>query len=363
MVDSLKATRTVFTVSQFLDWQRAGTLNLNPIFQRRPVWKLSAKSQFIDSIVRGYPIPIILLRRVQDLDTLSTTMEVVDGQQRLRTLLAYVDSDCLHDLDEATDLFKVRKIHNKEIAAKRFRELPKSVKEAILSYELSTHVLPATTSDELVFRIFARLNSTGLSLKPQEIRNAEWHGVFKSLVYDLSFQNLACWRAWKVFSGDAISRMDEAEAVSEYLLTMLHGITGKSHRRISEYYKKYDESLPGESALRDRFEKTISAMDKNIGQAIPGSPFRRAALFYSLFAAIYDHLYGLGSPLKRTRPKSLPANVAKEFLLLSARIRSRDLDEKVQDAMDRATGDKARRDERHSFIMRALGLESSRSTG
>ena len=83
MIEALNLTKTVYTVSQYLDWQRQGTLDLSPIFQRRPVWKAPAKSLLIDSVVRGYPVPIVLLRQVQDLKSLAMKMEVVDGQQRL----------------------------------------------------------------------------------------------------------------------------------------------------------------------------------------------------------------------------------------------------------------------------------------
>lgn len=357
-MEKIQATRSVFTTSQFLNWQRSGTLVLNPIFQRRPVWKAPAKSQFIDSVVRGYPVPIILLRQVQDLETLSMKMEVVDGQQRLRTLLAFIDPDSLHDYDEKTDRFTVRSIHNREVAGKTFSKLPNEIKQALLGYELSTHVLPATTGDELVFRIFARLNSTGLSLNKQEIRNSEFHGVFKTLVYDLSFQSLDYWRNWKVFSNDAISRMNEAEAASEYLLAMINGVQAKSQAKISKFYKGHEEDLAGAEVLRQRFEITMAAIHAKLGGVLPGSAFRRPALFYSLYAAVYDHMYGLKSSLDPTKPKPLPSGLENALRRASTRIKTKDLPEKVQDAMDKATADKARRDERHIFLIEALGLES-----
>lgn len=263
MAQVLKSTKTVYSVSQFLDWQRQGTLDLNPVFQRRPVWKGPAKSQLIDSIVRGYPIPVILLRQVQDIESLSIKMEVVDGQQRLRTLLAYIDPDSLSDFDEEIDTFTVRRMHNREIAGKTFPKLPLEIKQDLLGYELSTHVLPATTGDELVFRIFARLNSTGLSLNKQEIRNASYHGALKTLVYELSFENLDNWRNWRIFSNDSISRMDDAEAVSEYILAMIRGITGKSHPNIGKFYEDNENEFPPEDIIRQRFESTINAIDKS----------------------------------------------------------------------------------------------------
>jgi hypothetical protein len=358
MIAAIRATKTVFTASQFLDWQRSGILQLNPIFQRRPVWKAPARSQLIDTIVRGYPIPIVLLRQVQDLQTLKMRMEVVDGQQRLRTLLAFLDSAALPDFRAETDSVVVRRSHNADLAGKPFQRLPSDTKQQILSYEFSTHILPASTGDDLVFRIFARLNSTGLSLNKQEIRNAEYHGAFKTLVYELSFQFLDFWRGRNVFGNDAIARMDEAEAVSEYLIAMIEGLGGKSQAKIDRYYKDYDETLPAADILETRFTKLMSNIDSAIGSSIPGSAFQRPALFYSLWVACYDHCYRLKSPLRKQVPTALPSGLEATLRRVSERIASKRLPETVQDAMDRATSDPARRRVRHQFLLRELGLNA-----
>ena len=355
-MEILVATRTVFTVSQFLDWQRSKTLDLRPIFQRRPAWKPSAKSLLIDSVVRGYPMPIILLRQLQDLESLKLRMEVVDGQQRLRTLLAFVDPSCLADFDEKRDRFTVRKIHNRDIADKPFSKLAAEFKQQILTYELSTHIFPATTGDDVIYRLFARLNSTGLPLTPQEIRNAQYHGAFKTLAYELSFRFVGTWRAWKLFSLDAIARMEEVEAVSDYLVAMLDGIVQKSQARITSHYKKYEEDLPNGELLGKRFEAVMSAISESIGEELPNTAFRRPAIFYSLFASVYDHMYGLASALTNRRPAALPPSFADAVERVSGRIRSGDLSEEVKDAMDKATSDKLRREIRHRFLMKDLGL-------
>ena len=134
MDEALKTTKTVYPVSQFLDWQRGGTLNLSPIFQRRLVWKRPAKSLLIDSVLRGYPLPIVLLRQVQDLQDLSTKMEVIDGQQRLRTLLSYIDPDCLPSSDVADNYVTILRTHNREFAGTPFAALPEEVKRLLLGY-------------------------------------------------------------------------------------------------------------------------------------------------------------------------------------------------------------------------------------
>lgn len=355
---TLKTTKTVFTASQFLDWQRSGVLQLNPIFQRRPVWKAPARSQLIDSVVRGYPIPIVLLRQVQDLNTLKMRMEVVDGQQRLRALIAYLDGSALPDYKADRDAVVVRRTHNKDIAGKPFNKLPADVKQAILSYEFSTHVLPASAGDELVYRIFARLNSTGLSLNHQEIRNAEFHGAFKTLVYELSFQFLESWRRWQIFNNDAIARMEEAEAVSEYLIAMIEGLGGKSQARITRFYKDHDETLASSEVLEDRFTRVMTAIDNSVGKSILGSAFQRPALFFSLWVAFYHHMYRLQSPLRKHWILTPPAGIEAALRRVSERITKGRLPEKVQDAMDRATSDPTRRRIRHRFLIKGLGLRT-----
>lgn len=353
---SLRPTKTVFTIAQFLDWQRSGILELKPIFQRRQVWKSPAKSQFVDSIVRGYPIPIIFLRQVQNLKTLKMTMEVVDGQQRLRTLISFLDPKALRNYDPAKDSFTVREVHNESIAGKTFAQLPDAVKQDILDYELSTHVFPATVGDDVVFRIFARLNSTGLRLTKQEIRNAEYHGFFKTLVYDLGFQYLEVWRRWRLFTDDAIDRMEEAEAVSEFLLLMLHGVTAKNQKAISDYYRQYDDGIDNADTLRRRFETTIEHIDATVGAVLPDTSFSRPALFHSLFGVIYNHMYGLGSPLKKGAPQKLPSTLAQGLAKVTDKIRAKTLPTKIQDAVERSTGDRIRREIRHKYLTEELGL-------
>src|SRR5688572_20675609 len=119
-------------------------------------------------------MPIIFLRdRKVDLSKLEPTREVVDGQQRIRTLLAYIDKSLLKDYNPAMDEFVVLPEHNSELADKSFRELDDDIRQQILGYQFSVHVLPASSDDREVLEIFARMNSTGVKLNPQELRNAE----------------------------------------------------------------------------------------------------------------------------------------------------------------------------------------------
>jgi uncharacterized protein with ParB-like and HNH nuclease domain len=79
-----------YSISDFIEWQNAETLILNPNFQRNAVWKREASSYFIDTLLRGYPSPKIFLRTIVDTKSMRSVREVVDGQQRLRAIFAFV---------------------------------------------------------------------------------------------------------------------------------------------------------------------------------------------------------------------------------------------------------------------------------
>lgn len=353
-----RTTRTVFTVGQFLNWQRSKALTLQPMFQRREVWSKKSKSMLVDTVVRGLPMPLVFLRQCQDLDTLETRYEVVDGQQRLRTLLAFIDPNCIENLDPDRDEFVVQKTHNKSIAGVRFQKLAKDIKAAILEYEISTHVFPPSTSDEIVLRVFARMNSTGLKLSHQEIRNAEFAGEFKTISYDLAFEHLDFWRRWNVFRNDDFARMVEVETTSDLLIAMQEGIVGKSQPRLTRAYKEFDDSLPGADHLRRRFEVVMSMIDRRIGELLPQTRLRRPALFYSLFTACYDHIFGLKSKLRKSTARRLPTDLGTKLSRLNSDIQDAKLPENVADAMEKATADVGRRRTRHRYFVKRLGLES-----
>src|SRR3954470_10685918 len=119
-METFEIAQTQYKVADYLDWQRAGSLDLAPVFQRRTVWKPGAKSFLVDTVVRGLPTPIIFLRDRIDLSTMRPTREVVDGQQRLRSLLGYIDPGSLgNTFDPERDEFTVQRNHNPELAGRQ----------------------------------------------------------------------------------------------------------------------------------------------------------------------------------------------------------------------------------------------------
>jgi hypothetical protein len=346
--------KTVFKVSDFLSWQRAKSLTLSPAFQRRPVWPTGAKSLLIDTIVRGIPMPIIFLRQRTDPDTLEPRREVVDGQQRLRTVISFIDPALLPSFDVARDAFTVEETHNREIADRSFRELPADVRQQVLDYDFSVHVLPADTEDREVLLIFARMNSTGFKLNEQELRNAEFFGAYKELMYQLAYEQLDRWRSWGVFSETDIARMLEVEEASDIVITMLKGVHGKNQAEITEFYKKYDKAFPQRPEVVRRFRVVMDTIHEHLGQRMRSLAFRRKPLFHTLFSFYYELVFGLGTPMARKKPASAPRAAATAVINASTRIAAEEIPDDLAKVLRGATNHLPARRTRLKFLAQEL---------
>lgn len=274
------ATRSI-SVHDFEEWRDRGELVLAPKFQRREVWNPKARSYLIDTILRGKPIPKLYMR--QDINPTSrrTLREIVDGQQRLHTVLTFIK-----------DAFKVSKTHNEKYGGKYFSGLDDATQRDILKYEFVVDLLQDMPDNE-IYDLFARINTYSEKLKPQELRNAKWFGEFKSSVYLLAKEFVNFLEKTKIFTSKQILRMAEAEFISELLLAMEEGIREGNKTIIDNCYRDYDDQFPNRKRHEKRFRETMDIVGGIVGDELPNLKFRAARLFYPLFCAVYHMTFGL----------------------------------------------------------------------
>jgi len=330
--------RTFYKVSDLISWQKNGTLDLSPSFQRRPVWKKGAKSYLIDTIIRGLPIPIIFLReKKSDLKKLEPRREVVDGQQRIRTVISYIEPTLLKDFKSERDEFAIMEVHNKDLKGKIFQDLDDDYKHRILDYQFDFHVLPSSIDDREILQIFARMNSTGLKLTEQELRNAEFYGKFKSSMYELSTEQLTRWRDWKIFTEDNIARMEEVELTSELALLLIKGLSGKSQSSIKRIYKDKEEEYPEREEVERRIRIIFDSIEDKIGSDMRFLEYHKKALFYSLFSYLYHIQFGIDSQLRASRPKTISDRDISRIIDIDKKIKEKKAPKQVLDAAARRT--------------------------
>ncbi len=283
-----------YSIADFFEWHGNGLLELSPDFQRRTVWSEKAKSYLIDTIVRGRPIPKILIS--QKLQDSRTVRIVVDGQQRLRAILEFINGD-----------FPISKAHNPEMAGMRYPTMPETEKREFLQYELGVDLL-FDLKYEALLDIFARINSYTVSLNTQEKLNAKYLGYFKQAAFSLGYRYVDYFLRSSVLTKAKVTRMGEAELAGDLLVALIGSV--QTNKTVESFYKKFeDQAGPLEKAVKN-FDTIMSY----IGAIYPpeelaGTNWSRVHLFYTLFTAIGHCLYGLGGVAESVRCKLTESKV------------------------------------------------------
>lgn len=142
-------------------------LNLTPDFQRGLVWNPKQKSELIESILMGIPLPLIYVKEDE-----KGVYVIVDGKQRLHTLFSFINNEFV--LGKLTIL--------KDKNGCRFDDLSPLEQNKIEDCSLTLHVIKAPTSDRVTFDLFDRVNRGGTRLNNQEMRNALYQGNATRLI-------------------------------------------------------------------------------------------------------------------------------------------------------------------------------------
>lgn len=252
-----------------------------PKFQRNFVWSQRHASRFVESLLMGLPVPGIFLYKEAE----TGRHLVVDGQQRLRTL-QYFYSGLF--LDKAFRLVGVRK----EWEGKTYSELETSeqlrLDDSILHATIFQQDQPKDTRRSLYF-VFERINSGGIRLSPQEIRNC----ISESIVLDAArtLNDNSDWRA--IFGKKKNTRLKDQELVLR-ALAMMHGrkeYAAPMRDFLNTFASNEDDSIDMSTIqeLSKCFQLSIAAVNKSIGQsAFRPSGTLNAAVFEAVMVGIAE---------------------------------------------------------------------------
>lgn len=175
-------------------------LELQPSFQRDFIWNNLAQTRFIDSLIKGLPIPSMCFAH----DWKRDRYQVIDGLQRISTIVKFLETDANWKLSKEEDI-------DPKIAGKTVEQIREGLPALRKYYDRLENIsIPITIlrcdmskmpHSEYVFTIFHRLNTGGQKLNNQEIRNCIYGGAFNNLLGKLD--KLPNWRA--------LNKMDEDE--------------------------------------------------------------------------------------------------------------------------------------------------------
>jgi len=184
----MKAEPDDLTVADVLQLKTQQMLVVNPEYQRGIVWTLAQKKKLVDSVLRGYPIPLIYFHHIrQEAGKLvSERYEIIDGQQRINALADFHEGafKLFHPEKDAAEARFPDFIRKQPCpwAGQTFQELSAELKQQLLVSPLRIVKIETHNANE-ARDLFVRLQS-GMPLNSQEKRDA-WPGQFTDFVLRL----------------------------------------------------------------------------------------------------------------------------------------------------------------------------------
>jgi len=243
-------------------------LDISPDFQRDVVWKSPAQTRFVDSLIKQLPIPSLCFSYSYKTEE----WQVIDGLQRISTIIKLLNKDSdwtlssLPDVDPRISGTSVAEFHSK---SPDLSKLLRRVENATLPVTVLRCDPSLEAHSNYLFTIFHRLNTGGMRLNNQEIRNCIFSGELNQLLKDLD--NNKDWLKLNGLSRATPDRFRRQEIILRFFAfhegfeTYTEGLA----RFLNEYMRK-NRNLSKQriQVKRALFEKTVDVINQKLGSKI-----------------------------------------------------------------------------------------------
>lgn len=259
-------------ISDLLGFYNSKLLDINPWYQRRSVWSGPQRAYLMNTIFQKKPVPSVYIRQKIDIENEQSIKEVVDGQQRIRTIIGY-----------RNDEFAAR--HPAHKGRVKYSQLTSLQKSNLLSTSLSVGYL-IDANDQDVIEIFGRINSVSKTLNPMEKLNALFSGDFKQFCLNQAVARLPLWRSTDIFTANEISRMQEVQFTADLAINLIEGLSDYNPGKIKSYFDRFDEEFPQEEDIADRLESVFQRLASLDPSSFSDTIFRSAQIAFSLIIVL-----------------------------------------------------------------------------
>jgi hypothetical protein len=251
-----------WTIEELIACHTADNLDLSPPYQRRFIWSLEDQRILIESISKNYPFPNIFLKEVNP-----GKFEVVDGQQRTRTIISFRNGD-------------FEDFSNKKFSEADYPEFDNFKISVIIIEEIAD-------TDISIEGFYGLVNSAGVHLNRPEIKKAEYYDTqFLKLINACNdYQNF---KDLGLFTDTVLKRMNDMDFVSEIIVLLKDGITDKKET-IDKTFEE-DITAAQHDELYNRFTSIVDGIvELNELFLIRKTRYKQKNDFYTLFGFLNDN--------------------------------------------------------------------------
>jgi len=253
----------IWSIRQLKEKYDEGKLGLNPPYQRKFIWSLNDQQTLIQSILKGYAIPNIFLYEFKN-----GLFEMVDGQQRTRTILGYIENQF-----KTFDGILYSQLKNQN--------------------NLNEYVIPVTIiekidKDEYIEEFYSLVNKSGIHLNRPELKKAEYFDTnFLKLITELS--NNKDFQSLDLFTDATSKRMNDVDFISELVTYLIEDISDKKIK----VDKVFENDITDEKykSLKSQFDLILSVFSQlNSIFPLKKTRYKQRNDFYTLFGFIDKNL-------------------------------------------------------------------------
>lgn len=249
---------------------------INRDYQREAgVWPISARTYFIDTILEGYPFPKIYLYQLFNPKSKRPIKEIVDGQQRISTILDFLDNKLILTSE------------SKNFVGFKYIDLSEEEKQKFQSYQIETSVILSATRAELL-EMFRRMNAYTAPLSAAEKRHSMYQGAFKWFIVEQADQFSHVFEELQILTAKQLARMADAEFIADMIVALEMGVVTKTPKQLENLYKQYDvdfvRAKDYQKVLKNFFEFITGPL-----QELSDTFIMKSYVIHSLFCA-YAHL-------------------------------------------------------------------------
>lgn len=268
-----------YSILEIIGMLERKELIVNSEYQRGSgLWPDAASSYFIDTILENYPFPKIYMYEFMDRPTRGIRKEIVDGQQRIRTIVRF------HS-DELTLQ------GNTGYTGKKFSDLSQEQQDLFLSYPVSVDVIRNATHSEIL-QMFRRMNAYTLPLNEAEKRHSTYQGAFKWFINELADSINEFFVEFRVFTNRQIVRMSDDELLTDCVLALERGVVSTSPSDLRGLYRRYDEQFEQAHAYREQIEDAFNFIASDL-EVLRGTYMMKPYALHSLVTALIHVKFGI----------------------------------------------------------------------